>query len=124
MTKAKHQAAWRANVGKARIEVYLNPDALARLDALGGTRAEAIRGLLAGDKALPENILTAEVLEALRGAFPSAGGVDWPKAAEAALWAHQHQGQGFKRAPKDPTAAERQRRCRERKKAQGRAPQG
>lgn len=46
MVKAKHQATWRANSQKTRVEIYLNSEELARLDGLGGTRAEAIRRLL------------------------------------------------------------------------------
>ncbi|SMF95861.1 hypothetical protein SAMN02949497_3237 [Methylomagnum ishizawai] len=105
MANTKHQAAWRAKVQKSRVEIYLDPEELAKLDGLGGTRAEAIRGLLVGKCALPENKREAlpEIPDAvamkLREAFPGPDGVgiDWTKAAEAALLSHRRREQEAKR---------------------------
>lgn len=91
MASAQHQATWRAKVQKSRVEIYLAPEELARLDGLGGTRAEAIRGLLATDRSLRESQscvpgLPADTLTELQASFPHQdGGIDWREVARAAL---------------------------------------
>lgn len=108
MAKAEHQATWRAKSQRTRVEIYLNPDELARLDSIGGTRAEALRRLLAGA------VIPADALDQLRAEFPDQGaayGVDWPTVTESALTREKHRRRD----------AERQRRYIERKdKAIGR----
>lgn len=82
MATAKHQAAWRANAKRTRIEVYLDQDELAKLDAIGGeNRASAVRRLITGA------VIPADALDQLRRDFSdqdAAYGVDWAEVTKAA----------------------------------------
>lgn len=126
MAKATHQANWRKNSQRTRVEIYLNTDELALLDGLGGTRAEAIRSLLATNQALPEYPETSaapsvseDVMDRLKPAFAGAdGSVNWQAVAEFAALHHQREAE--KEAAKHSKGAVRSRRWREKMKAEGR----
>lgn len=46
MARARDQKRWRDNTTRRRIEVYLPPDTVAALDAMPGSRAQAIAALV------------------------------------------------------------------------------
>jgi hypothetical protein len=127
MALAQHQGAWRRNSHRTRVEVYLDPAELAILDAMPGTRAEAVRALLAAASRLhqaPE--IPDNVLSDLRAAFPGeTGGINWPKLLGAvrrvlSLREAQAKRQKARRDSGqyvDTTVSERCRRYRERQRA-------
>lgn len=92
-----------------------------RIDNTRSIRAARVRAKkLAAGMVSRTVYLPLDTLESLGRAFPGpAGGIEWTRVATAALRPEPEvkRPKATGTPPKDPTAAERQRRCRERKRA-------
>ncbi|MDN5871538.1 MAG: hypothetical protein L0H73_12545 [Nitrococcus sp.] len=71
-SRAENQRRFRAKTDKQRIEVYLAPEVVAALDAMAGTRAQAITDLVA--QATTGSTPRRDQAEATTGSSPSQ---DW-----------------------------------------------
>lgn len=87
MAKAETQKRWRARTDRKRIELYLPADTLAALDAMPGTRAQAIQALLeARGRSEPDSTAISRPYRLRR---PNAGerGADWIMLLDGQPWA-------------------------------------